>query len=295
MRSRYPRGRKVRRVRELYHNPFPIQERVKHYFRHTQRIDLDLSGGIFCQFGKGFSVNNPGDPIRNDGSAALNVQALGFDRYADLYRTFYVPSATLTFHFRRALNKTPESFTGFVGYIYSDGVGDTATLEQNDELTEITMLKGHYNQNTGTTLALGDSLTQFFRYPRLVYRRFGISDGEHGTKVTFNFQRDKFLKVTAGLGQSIRFENAVGNLDGGTLTSPTENAWVVPFIAVQKPNVIGVTAGTEYTETAPGMYCETTLWYNTVWRDLRGTNDSNGLADVDVRADASTYNENVAV
>lgn len=283
---------------QLYKDPYPIQARIRHYFRSCQKIALQLntqSTTIYCKFGKGISLNNPADPYRNDGSAALNCQALGFDKFADTYRTYYVPSSQTVLHFRRRLNKNPESFNGFVGYLYSDGVGADGQYPQNDDIEEVTKLMNWYNYNTDSGLALMDNQKMFFSYPRLVFRRFGINDGEHGMRMVFNYSRDLFLKATAGLDQPPKFENAVGILDGGSVVHPVEQAHIIPFIAVSKETIAPAVTG-DYTETAPEMYVETSTVYNTIWRDFRGTHNTAAMTDdVDVRADSNTYNDAVQI
>lgn len=273
-RSRGGRRRRVRRKMIVYRNPFPDVERIQHkYFNVHPITGINTASGDFLAFGHVFQMNNPSDPNQNDGGGtsgdrARNAQAIGFDRYAPNYDAFYVPHSSVTFHFRRNLNEAADNFIGYVGYYYFSGNDGTPT----------TTLSGIINGHAMGVHNRGAGLSAFLNTPGVVWRRFGINDGEHGLKMHFGYNRSSFFR---DIDVDHTFTKAVGQITGTTVTNPVEKAYICPFIMIEHNTTDNTDTEQSYTETTPYLNCEVSIVYNVLWSDLK----------IDKIRDTTDYNE----
>lgn len=216
----------------------------------------------FMKEGQAYLLNDPGDPHGSVGGPQNSIgstQAVGFDRYAALYSEYYCGDCLATIHFRRQLNQGADNFLGWVGYYYGDSSTELAAIATKFNVLEAT-----------DNVTVGSLYQSLFATPGIVMRRFGINDQEHGLKMQFKYNRRSFFKNNI---QNQQFNDvATGIITGsgvGGISPPSEKAYIIPFILLERAQ--DGNAGT-YTETAPGVICEMSLCYHTLWMDLGHSN-----------------------
>lgn len=275
-RFRSRRGRRKRRTMIRYKDPFPENQRIVHKYANNQVIAVNTASNQYLSFGHVFVMNDPRDPNQNDGTASgasgisRNINAVGFEQYAALYNSYYCGDSLVTFHFRRSLNESADNFIGYVGYVYWDLA---------DAENPTTQLPAIFNAASLNTNAAGESMQHLQKYPGVVYRRYGVNDGEHGLKMQFKYNRRGFFSFD----QDHEFyNNAVGQITSvSTATSPTEIAAIVPFILIQVQTTDNTDTRMTYTETNAELFVETNIVYHTLWSDLKTASirDSNLFND----------------
>lgn len=289
MKRRY-RSRGGRRTRRRggrtaihYNNPFPLVERVAHRFAWNCQLAITLADQRVA-FGPTFCLNDPSDPMY-DSTEGSNVQPIGFDRYAGIYGTYLCPNTMAKFQFRRTMDENNDNFVGYIGYLYTD------TIDDKTELQTIFNSMG-----SADDLSAGQAFQLFKSFPGIVYRRWGIVDAEKGCGLQFTYNRSSFFdrrqkKSGAGGGTTHAQADMYGQVVGTSITSPTEKAYIIPFMCAFTPSIgSGATTWSGMsTETAKKLSLEVSIMYHTIWQDLQSYSEG-AYSTMGPMRDTAAYN-----
>lgn len=274
----------------MYMTPYPELKRIHHKFAWSgDAISTNPSTNTWAIAGKTFSLNDPADPIplQDTTQPRWDVQPIGFDEYAAIYESYYTAASLFTIHFRRSIpgvipgtsdvpeDPTTGEFIGIVGYYYSTE-DDVGTL-----MTEVNKI----NQGGGT-LDAGNAWQQFINHDRVVWRRIDAThELDKGVRMQFQYTRPKFLRgastslTAGGIFRADFHETAVGAWNGTKFVSPTEKAFITPFIMLQYRDY-----GSE-SKTGPNINFtvnyDVQLSYNVTWSTLKDN----------VKKDTSLFND----